>query len=194
MTCREIGMPGSILSSFSLFFLFLFTSFFSYVFRSSPPLFTCIPLWFVIVQLFFVLLIEISHCYLFFLKLTEHIFLYFWIDYLVDEGTECNATSDLLLERTRELSIVDLLVPTLVLLITLLQKLQVGKLTFRNHVSYTPKVIVKYLHGCRLIITCWLVIVSNPKAEFSFSVPMLVNILYCLIVNLLWMYLAKHFI
>lgn len=45
-------------------------------------------------------------------------------DYLVDEGTECNATSNLLLERNRELSIVDLLVPSLMLLITLLQKLQ----------------------------------------------------------------------
>ncbi|RDY10882.1 hypothetical protein CR513_04528, partial [Mucuna pruriens] len=45
-------------------------------------------------------------------------------DYLVDEGTECNTTSDILLERNRELSIVDLLVPSLVLLITLLQKLQ----------------------------------------------------------------------
>lgn len=48
-----------------------------------------------------------------------------WTDYLVDEGTECNSTSDLLLERNREQSLVDLLVPTLVLLINLLQKLKV---------------------------------------------------------------------
>ncbi|CAK8571309.1 unnamed protein product [Lathyrus sativus] len=53
-------------------------------------------------------------------------------DYLVDEGTECNATSDLLLERNRELSIVDLLVPSLMLLITLLQKLQEAKEQHRN--------------------------------------------------------------
>ncbi|KAJ7957710.1 Embryo defective protein [Quillaja saponaria] len=53
-------------------------------------------------------------------------------DYLVDEGTECNTTSDLLLERTREQSLVDLLVPTLVLLITLLQKLQEAKEQHRN--------------------------------------------------------------
>ncbi|KAL2327346.1 hypothetical protein Fmac_020773 [Flemingia macrophylla] len=53
-------------------------------------------------------------------------------DYLVDEGTECNTTSDLLLERNRELSIVDLLVPSLVLLITLLQKLQESKEQHRN--------------------------------------------------------------
>ncbi|RZC25775.1 protein virilizer homolog [Glycine soja] len=53
-------------------------------------------------------------------------------DYLVDEGTECNATSDLLLERNRELNIVDLLVPSLVLLITLLQKLQEAKEQHRN--------------------------------------------------------------
>ncbi|XP_061352385.1 protein virilizer homolog [Gastrolobium bilobum] len=53
-------------------------------------------------------------------------------DYLVDEGTECNTTSDLLLERTRELSIVDLLVPSLALLITLLQKLQESKEQHRN--------------------------------------------------------------
>ncbi|KAL1369387.1 protein virilizer homolog isoform X1 [Arachis hypogaea] len=53
-------------------------------------------------------------------------------DYLVDEGTECNATSDLLLERNRELSIVDLLVPSLMLLIELLQKLQEAKEQHRN--------------------------------------------------------------
>ncbi|KAK7345219.1 hypothetical protein VNO77_15803 [Canavalia gladiata] len=53
-------------------------------------------------------------------------------DYLVDEGTECNTTSDLLLERNRELSIVDLLVPSLVLLSTLLQKLQEAKEQHRN--------------------------------------------------------------
>lgn len=53
-------------------------------------------------------------------------------DYLVDEGTKCNATSDLLLEHNRELSIVDLLFPSLVLLITLLQKLQEVKEQHRN--------------------------------------------------------------
>ncbi|KAI4348874.1 hypothetical protein L6164_009542 [Bauhinia variegata] len=53
-------------------------------------------------------------------------------DYLVDEGTECNATSDLLVERIREQSLVDLLVPSLVLLITLLRKLQEAKEQHRN--------------------------------------------------------------
>lgn len=53
-------------------------------------------------------------------------------DYLVDEGTECNTTSDLLLERNREQSIVDLLVPSLALLIMLLQKLQEAKEQHRN--------------------------------------------------------------
>lgn len=53
-------------------------------------------------------------------------------DYLVDEGTERNSTSDLLLERNREQSLVDLLVPTLVLLINLLQKLQEAKEQHRN--------------------------------------------------------------
>lgn len=53
-------------------------------------------------------------------------FEYIWTDYLVDEGTECNSTSDLLLERNREQSLVDLLVPSLVLLINLLQKLLVS--------------------------------------------------------------------
>lgn len=46
-------------------------------------------------------------------------------DYLVDDGMECNSTSDLLLERNREQSLVDLLVPSMLLLITLLHKLQV---------------------------------------------------------------------
>ncbi|KAJ4969679.1 hypothetical protein NE237_002778 [Protea cynaroides] len=53
-------------------------------------------------------------------------------DYLVDEGAECNSTSDLLLERCREQSLVDLLIPSLVLLITLLQKLQDAKEQHRN--------------------------------------------------------------
>ncbi|KAB1227153.1 hypothetical protein CJ030_MR1G027718 [Morella rubra] len=53
-------------------------------------------------------------------------------DYLVDEGTECNSTSDLLLERNREQSLVDLLIPSLVLLINLLQKLQEAKEQHRN--------------------------------------------------------------
>lgn len=53
-------------------------------------------------------------------------------DYLVDEGTECNSTSDLLLERNREQSLVDLLVPSLVLLINLLHKLQEAKEQHRN--------------------------------------------------------------
>ncbi|XP_015900411.3 protein virilizer homolog isoform X2 [Ziziphus jujuba] len=53
-------------------------------------------------------------------------------DYLVDEGTECNSTSDILLERNREQSLVDLLVPSLVLLINLLQKLQEAEEQHRN--------------------------------------------------------------
>ncbi|XP_042521334.1 protein virilizer homolog [Macadamia integrifolia] len=53
-------------------------------------------------------------------------------DYLVDEGAECNSTSDLLLERSREQSVVDLLIPSLVLLVTLLQKLQDTKELHRN--------------------------------------------------------------
>ncbi|CAA3021769.1 Hypothetical predicted protein [Olea europaea subsp. europaea] len=53
-------------------------------------------------------------------------------DYLVDEGTEDNTTSDLLLERNREKSLVDLLIPSLVLLINLLQKLEEAKEQHRN--------------------------------------------------------------
>ncbi|KAK9170294.1 hypothetical protein Syun_002434 [Stephania yunnanensis] len=53
-------------------------------------------------------------------------------DYLVDEGAESNSTSDLLLERSREQSLVDLMIPTLVLLINLLQKLQDTKEQHRN--------------------------------------------------------------
>ncbi|KAK9290992.1 hypothetical protein L1049_009175 [Liquidambar formosana] len=53
-------------------------------------------------------------------------------DYLVDEGTECNSTTDLLLERNREQSLIDLLIPSLILLITLLQKLQEAKEQHRN--------------------------------------------------------------
>ncbi|CAH9135389.1 unnamed protein product [Cuscuta epithymum] len=53
-------------------------------------------------------------------------------DYLVDEGTECNSTSDILLERNREQSLLDLLIPSMVLLINLLQKLQEAKEQHRN--------------------------------------------------------------
>ncbi|PKI35311.1 hypothetical protein CRG98_044325 [Punica granatum] len=53
-------------------------------------------------------------------------------DYLVDDGTECNSTSDLLSERNREQSLVDLLVPSMLLLITLLQKLQEANEQHRN--------------------------------------------------------------
>lgn len=53
-------------------------------------------------------------------------------DYLVDEGTECNSTSDLLLERNREQTLLDLLIPCLVLLINLLQMLKEAKEQHRN--------------------------------------------------------------
>ncbi|XP_076952954.1 protein virilizer homolog [Bidens hawaiensis] len=53
-------------------------------------------------------------------------------DYLVDEGTEMNTTSDILLERNREQSIVDLLVPCLSLLINMLHKLKDTKEQHRN--------------------------------------------------------------
>ncbi|KAL8217068.1 hypothetical protein R6Q57_023905 [Mikania cordata] len=53
-------------------------------------------------------------------------------DYLVDEGTECNTTSDILLERNREQSIVDLLVPCLSLLVNILHKLKETKEQHRN--------------------------------------------------------------
>lgn len=57
----------------------------------------------------------------------------FLTDYLVDEGTEMNTTSDILLERNREQSIVDLLVPCLSLLINMLHKLKVCLLSFNIH-------------------------------------------------------------
>ncbi|GFQ01432.1 hypothetical protein PHJA_002287100 [Phtheirospermum japonicum] len=53
-------------------------------------------------------------------------------DYLVDEGGEGSSTSDLLVERSREKSLFDLLIPSLVLLINLLQKLQEVKEQHKN--------------------------------------------------------------
>ncbi|KAK3033337.1 hypothetical protein RJ639_034184 [Escallonia herrerae] len=53
-------------------------------------------------------------------------------DYLVDESTECNSTSDLLLERNREQSLLDLLISSLLLLINLLQRLKEAKEQHRN--------------------------------------------------------------
>ncbi|CAN4085379.1 unnamed protein product [Withania somnifera] len=49
-----------------------------------------------------------------------------------NSGTECNSTSDLLLERNREQTLLDLLIPCLVLLINLLQKLKEAKEQHRN--------------------------------------------------------------
>ncbi|KAL6521192.1 hypothetical protein OROGR_017761 [Orobanche gracilis] len=53
-------------------------------------------------------------------------------DYLVDEGGEGSSTSDLLIERNREKSLFDLLIPSLVLLINLLQKLQEANEQHKN--------------------------------------------------------------
>ncbi|KAI3682539.1 hypothetical protein L1987_82588 [Smallanthus sonchifolius] len=53
-------------------------------------------------------------------------------DYLVDEGTECNTTSDILLERNREQGVVDLLVPCLSLLINMLHKIKETREQHRN--------------------------------------------------------------
>lgn len=53
-------------------------------------------------------------------------------DYLVDDGIECSSTSDLLLERNREKYLVDLLIPSLLLLMELLQRLKEAKEQHRN--------------------------------------------------------------
>ncbi|XP_048500624.1 protein virilizer homolog isoform X2 [Beta vulgaris subsp. vulgaris] len=53
-------------------------------------------------------------------------------DYLVDDGVECSSTSDLLLERNREKYLVDLLIPSLLLLLELLQRLKEAKEQHRN--------------------------------------------------------------
>lgn len=47
-------------------------------------------------------------------------------DYLVDEGAELSSTTELLLDRTHEQAIVDLMIPSLVLLINLLHTLRVS--------------------------------------------------------------------
>ncbi|KAG8501130.1 hypothetical protein CXB51_003259 [Gossypium anomalum] len=75
-------------------------------------------------------------------------------DYLVDEGTECNSTSDLLLERNREQCLVDLLIPSLVLLITLLQRLQEAKEQHKN--TKTDECIVTIASRSKVInISLW---------------------------------------
>lgn len=67
-------------------------------------------------------------------------------DYLVDDGTECHSTSDILLERNREQSLVDVLVPCLLLLNTLLLKLQV------QHPYYC---VFCYLRPCVCDVALW---------------------------------------
>ncbi|XP_020597911.1 uncharacterized protein LOC110037579 [Phalaenopsis equestris] len=52
-------------------------------------------------------------------------------DYLVD-GAECNSTAELLLERSYEQSLVDLMIPSLISLINILKKLRETKEQYRN--------------------------------------------------------------
>ncbi|CAN8260343.1 unnamed protein product [Cochlearia groenlandica] len=53
-------------------------------------------------------------------------------DYLVDDDHGCSSISDFLSERNREQSLVDLLIPSLVLLISVLHRLQETKEQYRN--------------------------------------------------------------
>lgn len=53
-------------------------------------------------------------------------------DYLVDEGAELSSTTELLLDRTHEQALVDVMTPSLVLLINLLQILHGTKEQYRN--------------------------------------------------------------
>ncbi|KAL6659179.1 hypothetical protein ACP70R_003219 [Stipagrostis hirtigluma subsp. patula] len=53
-------------------------------------------------------------------------------DYLVDEGAELSSTTELLLDRTHEQALVDLMIPSLVLLINLLHILRNTKEQYRN--------------------------------------------------------------
>ncbi|KAJ3682983.1 hypothetical protein LUZ60_013210 [Juncus effusus] len=53
-------------------------------------------------------------------------------DYLVDEGAELSSTADLLLDRSHEQELVDLMIPSLLLLIHVLKRLQETKVVFRN--------------------------------------------------------------
>ncbi|ESQ49495.1 hypothetical protein EUTSA_v10019873mg [Eutrema salsugineum] len=53
-------------------------------------------------------------------------------DYLVDDDHGCSSISDFLSERNREQSLVDLLIPSLVLLVSVLQRLQEAKEQYRN--------------------------------------------------------------
>lgn len=88
--------------------------------QSTGMLVSCMPFGFLLTKLsVFVTVLFFTH-----ISVTCDL-VFIWIDYLVDEGTECNSTSDLLMERNREQGMVDLLIPSLVLLNILLQKLQV---------------------------------------------------------------------
>ncbi|KAJ4781842.1 embryo defective 2016 [Rhynchospora pubera] len=53
-------------------------------------------------------------------------------DYLVDEGAELSSTADLLLDRSHEQELIDLMVPSLLLLIHVLGKLKETKEVYRN--------------------------------------------------------------
>ncbi|KAK1306325.1 hypothetical protein QJS10_CPA10g01878 [Acorus calamus] len=79
-------------------------------------------------------------------------------DYLVDEGAECSSTSDMLLERSREKCLVDLLIPSLVLLLNLLQKLQFPGLLEVGESEFGRQDVIQVSRG-----QIELVELSNPR-------------------------------
>ncbi|XP_022982800.1 uncharacterized protein LOC111481554 [Cucurbita maxima] len=102
-------------------------------------------------------------------------------DYLVDEGTECNSTSDLLLERNREQSLVNLLLPCLVLLLHLLQTLQVAKEEHRNSKLMNALVRLHREVSPKLAACAFDLSTSFPNSALGFGAVchLLVSVLAC---------------
>lgn len=102
-------------------------------------------------------------------------------DYLVDEGTDCNSTSDLLLERNREQSLVNLLVPCLVLLLNLLQTLQVAKEEHRNSKLMNALVRLHREVSPKLAACAFDLSTSFPNSALGFGAVchLLVSVLAC---------------
>lgn len=90
-------------------------------------------------------------------------------DYLVDDGAECNSTSELLLERIHEQNLVDLMIPSLVLLVNLLRKLPEAKANDPD--PYRNKKLVTVLLGLHREVSPKL---AACATDYSSSYPSLV--------------------
>lgn len=87
-------------------------------------------------------------------------------DYLVDEGAELSSTTELLLDRTHEKAIVDLMIPSLVLLINLLHILRVSCTSYSLWYNQYGCIFCVWDNNCfKLILWSWVIFSLQETKE-----------------------------